>query len=395
MSRHNAAEVVGPATPISGRRLGPKPAAVDGEKAASLSSERRRRTRHPSSPIAGSLTQVALLILPDPDLVPSIDDIAAMLTDDVRDACLAELHAAHPKSTRVEAVLRHALPSRPARAQSRIRFMVETGQPADPATHDEFFRIGRSKDHAPATFILGLFKALDILRGDLESTPTTLDAGRLQSLAGAFGKTLALALGNDGIAETFCWKAPKVPATDDYSVRRWVRGHQLFACLSQGLLFAFQALGEADRAARPQDVRKAASLIAALLEASACSLELTGDFPEALYSQSIRVSMESPFLPTGFSGLLSDDHRQLVLRMKLLRPVIERLRDQQHDLHALIFEKLNAVYASHKHVCARFVGPAQSSLLMSQSSSRSAVEQIERFRQMRVRSWGTPDGSDA
>ncbi len=266
--------------------------------------------------------------------------------------------------------------------------MVQTGQPADPGTHDEFFRVRRDTESAPVAFVLGLFKALAILREDIETAPTRLEPSRLVQMSSAITQTLSMALNVSLPSSLPTFRASPDIAPESYSAKRWIRGHQLFATLSQGLIFAVNAIGEADAADDDDTMRAAAALKASLLEASATCLELTGDFPEAIYSASIRTSMESPFLPEGFSGLLSNDHRQLILRMKLLRPAIERLRERHPDRHALIHEKLSAVYQSHKHVCARFVGPEQTSLLMAQTSCRSAVEQIERFRQMRLRTWG-------
>ncbi len=331
---------------------------------------------------------MAILDLPDPDLVSSQRQIFAKLTDAKLALCRAQLARRRPSWRTIGDQLGIGQDNVSADLHSRITFMVETKQPADPGTHDEFFRIRRTSNHAAERFIAALFRGLAILREDVESAPTRLETDRIAQLADALAQTLAVALNADRHVGRRTFKpAPQTPPLD-YSAKRWIRGHQLFAILSQALIFALNTLGEADEAGFDEGMREASALTADLLQASACALELTGDFPQAIYNASIRTSMESPFLPDGFSGLLSNDHRQLVLRMKLLRPSIERLHERHPDCHALIFEKLDGVYQSHKHVCARFVGPEQSSLLMAQSSGRSAVEQIERFRQMRLRSWG-------
>lgn len=387
--------------------IGPTPASVPGHAGTItadgagvgltgiVAADEHKAVGRVRSPIAAGRASIPVLILPDPEIIPSSQEIRVALPDDLLEACRVQLQGPRSKARTIEALLRAHLPVAGPRPRNRIDFMVDTGQPADPATHDEFFRIRRTSGHAPAVFIRGIFRALDILRDDLEQAPTSLAGPRLERLAAALAGTLQMAMGGKATAPAFAWKTAQCPLTENYSVKRWIRGHQLFGTLSQGLIFALNTLGEADRIDDDGRMREAADLTAALLEASACALELTGDFPEATYRQSIRKSMESPFLPNGFSGLLSNDHRQLVMVMKTQRPAIENLRARHPDSHALIFEKLNEVYASHKHVCARFVGPEQTSLLMAQTSGRSAVEQIERFRQMRLRSWGPCHGSEA
>ncbi len=185
----------------------------------------------------------------------------------------------------------------------------------------------------------------------------------------------------------------------ELSVSRWVRGHQIFAGLCQALIFCLGALERAERDDDGQTVALSGGLVASLLTASATALELTGDFPAARYNASIRISMDAPYFPTGFSGVLSRDHRQLVSRMKMMRPAIESLQRRDADLHARIGAALSSVYASHKHVCARFVEPTATSLLMAATAERPATEQIDRFRKMRLRAWETtptdPNSSDS
>jgi hypothetical protein len=172
------------------------------------------------------------------------------------------------------------------------------------------------------------------------------------------------------------------PSRPDGAKWRWIRGHQIFAPLTQGLIFSLDAL----EAARDiGESFEAAALCRALLLASARALEFAGDFPVEIYRESIRASMETPYLPKGFSGLLSADHRRFVAKMRVLRPAIERLKTMAPKAHAGVVAALAQVYESHKFVCDRFVGSDEASLLMASDCSRSAVEQIDRFKQMRLR----------
>lgn len=341
----------------------------------------------PPCPIGVSRRRIPLLALPSPHLVPSRSELA-ILPPPLLGLCRAALARPGSRHSRAIAALASRIPTAPRGVASRSAYQVSTSQPADLQTHDEFFRIRRC-DVAPAeAFLLGLFRALQVLRSDIEETRTTVPDARLALLSGALEATLAAALGTDVVAP-LRWTRQHDQAPPDSSGLRWIRGHQIFAALSQGMIFALTEMESADHAGDAKAVGDAAGLMADLLGASAVSLELTGDFSEAYYRDVVRVGMESPFLPRGFSGLLSGDHRHLVTQMKMLRPVIERLEARQPGRHARIVENLGAVYASHKHVCARFVGAEQSSLLMARPTGRSAVEQIDKFRAMRLRSWAT------
>lgn len=350
----------------------------------------RHVSAHPdpaASPIAASRRAVALLDMLAPEAVPSPQDIRSALPSEVLAACVAALSGPGFRFRGAGAALLSQLPATSRRRSDRVAFMLHTGEPADAETHDAFFRIHRVGHESPAAFLHGLFRIVSILRCDLEETPTGIDGSRLAIVAGAIRSTLAAALGARSAGATFSWRRAIAPVYADHPARRWLRGHQIFAGLSQCIIFALNALERADGAGDDAALAQAADLIAELFAASAVSLELTGDFPEQAYRDIIRVSMENPFLPKGFSGLLSNDHRHMVARMKGLRPTIDRLRERCPEIHALIMANLAAVYASHGHVCERFVGAQQASLLMSQRVGRSAVEQIDRFKTMRLRSW--------
>lgn len=329
---------------------------------------------------------VPLLTLPPPHAVPTRSRLIASLPEDVLLLCRSALERPGSRHGRARAALASRLPPVPRGRRSAGLSRLAATQPADCETHDAFFRIRRC-DAAPAErFLLGLFDAHRLLRRDIAQTVTSLPDERLAILADGLLAILAAAIGHAKLAPSR-WKRQERETSPDNAGLRWIRGHQIFAVLSQGMIFALAEMDGADRSGDAARRAGAAELMADLLAASAVSLELTGDFPESYYRQTVRVGMESPFLPRGFSGLLSRDHRELVAQMKRLRPMIDRLREQAPELHARITRNLGAVYASHKHVCARFVGADQSSLLMAETQGRSAVEQIDRFGAMRLRSW--------
>lgn len=366
---------------------------ADPRRGSAGGSSARLHPARSQSPIAASRHGVPILALPEPQDIPNRQGLIASIPESVLDVCRRDCARPRSRYGRAMAALGARLPCAPRGRRSHGAYLVDTKQPADIDTHDEFFRI-RRVDAAPGeAFLLGLFKSLLILERDLAETPTALSDERLAVLAGALQETLAAALGSQAAAPLGLARREE-PAPTDHAGKRWIRGHQIFAALSQGMIFALNAMEQADLGGDTARMGEAAGLSATLLSASAVSLELTGDFPEAYYREVVRVGMESPFLPRGFSGLLSGDHRHLVGQMKRLRPTIDRLRERQPEKHARIYEALGAVYASHRHVCARFVGAEQSSLLMAPTAGRSAVEQIDRFKAMRLRSWAPAETED-
>ena len=99
--------------------------------------------------------------------------------------------------------------------------------------------------------------------------------------------------------------------------------------------------------------------------------------------------MEPPHVPVGFSGVLAADHRVLVDRLKQMRPVWAALRSGSSASHARLTEVLASVYEDHKQVCARFVGTDRPSLLtLNGAEQTSSTEQLEKFRQSRLRLLG-------
>ncbi|MCY1667614.1 hypothetical protein [Rhizobium sp. SL86] len=355
---------------------------------------RRAGTGRAVSPLDAARRAVQPADMPMPEDIPDRPQFWADVAAAVRAECAEEAGHGQPDFHRTMAAIKASLPAARGVEAGRIHFMIDTGQACDIDSHDHFFRIRRSATNAAAAFLSSQIQTLHILATELKSAPTSLAPERLQGLAGALRGTIAFAVGSNAVGPTALTVRTYALGQNeaDCSGGRWVRGHQIFAGLCQSLVFVFKALKRAEVDGDGETARQTGELVCVLLTASATALELTGDFPAARYNASIRVSMDAPYFPTGFSGVLSRDHRELVSRMKMMRPAIESLQRRDPDLHARIGASLSAVYASHKHVCARFVAPEATSLLMAATAERPATEQIDRFRKMRLRAWETEKG---
>ncbi len=328
-----------------------------------------------------------------PDVFPSRDDVRRRLDRLTLELCLTGLTQPNMIPIALDALDDILPPPTPPPALD-LSAMIMAGEPADLQVHDAFFNIARSGHCDPALAVKSLFQSLAALHADVRETPTTLCDEVLIGLDRGLRAVIAALLG--GRPPSPWTPAPRhqPPFFEDHVTRRWIRGHQIFTGLSQGLIFAVNALVEADNADDVTARSHAAHLIAVVMDASGHALEFTGDFAVQVYDELIRKNMTPPYQPEGFSGLLSADHRELVFRLRAAKPVLDRLGRDDPTRHRRIIDALAGVYDRHKYVCGKFVGVNRASLLMATEGGRSGVEQLERFKATRLRLLGRP-GADA
>lgn len=271
------------------------------------------------------------------------------------------------------------------------------------ATHDAYFRVARvSHADAPLALAASFATAALILLTECEEGHTRLEAPRLQGLletlmAGAIGCVAP-------VTAPPCFA--EAAAQPVIAMRRWLRGHQVFAVLTQGLIDALERLSAAVWAAvaapgtsapatqisaelASADLARANSRVVALLDAACTALEFTGDFAPGDYQAVIRPSMMPPHLPASFSGLLSADHRVFIAKLRGMVPELEALRLAQPAAHQAIQAALGRVYDSHRFVCEQFVGGA-ASLRHEGEAAPAGGEQIARYKEARLRVFSPP-----
>ena len=263
----------------------------------------------------------------------------------------------------------------------------------DDGVHDDYFYIRRVNSTNPSeTFLHAVVLANAILLRDTAESSFTISAHKLDLLNQGFPALLSWMLGvpkptfagmDSGFRQAERW----VSASANYhSMKRWIRGHQIFAALTQGLIVAFTELKLAIQRADAQAIESSAVLCVTLLRSSAAALEFTGDFPSRDYSEIVRPSMTPPLVPDTFSGLLSTDHRCFVQLMREMKPLLDSLYASHPESHKSIAEAVAGVYASHQFVCDRFVGRSPS-LMMASGSTKSGAEQIEKFKHLRLKAF--------
>lgn len=265
----------------------------------------------------------------------------------------------------------------PAREADRT-----TQQQIEDAAHDDYFHITRVEPSADAFITLAFTGRLLLLQDVLASVPsaerdlvTRIDRSLVDMLAGMAGGRVG-----DGVSVTE-WVST---GTTRAPLDRWVRGHQIFVVLTQGLVFAFRAMGAAVKANDLEAVTRWADLAVSLLDGSQATFEFTGDFSTEEYVDLVRPSMMPPNTPFCLSGMMSVDHRHFVTTVRDLKPVLKALHSLDADRHARIAGALRSVYDSHIHTCERFVGN-QPSIMTEGKTEKSGVSLLEHFRNIRLR----------
>ncbi|MFI9404196.1 hypothetical protein [Nocardia sp. NPDC052316] len=243
----------------------------------------------------------------------------------------------------------------------------------DEAEHDEFFGIRRVAGDVETLWRAAFATVVEAV---VAHTPSYQHEELCAALTAAF-PTLGL---------------PSVQPPNEplwHGLDYWVRGHQLFAVLTQA---ATVSLRYACTRARLGDTTAAATgLVAtvAVFRCSAAALQLTAAFAAEEYRQRVRPLMEPPRVTQGFSGILSVDHRALVHVLRKWQCYSE-IRELSGEA-ALMRDALADVYAAHVGVCERFVGEQAPSLRTAATGQQSAAVRV--LRALGRRRLGLVDGS--
>jgi hypothetical protein len=261
---------------------------------------------------------------------------------------------------------------------------------ADDAAHDRYFRVYRVSGRDGDAFLRSILMALELFHGEMESVYGATAAQRFAAVSGGLTALLAFIAGLHLTAVRYVTPEPGELPSTAAPMRRWVLGHQVFAVLTQGIIFALQEF-ESQRARGAH----ALALAADLMTASATAFRFTADFPAPAYQDVVRPSMMSAEVGEGFSGLLSVDHRRLVSVLVRLRPLMAETAVAMAAEHQRLTAALNHVYGDHKFVCARFGGTEKPSLRCPNSSPLPGVEQLERYQQARTELLRPNSGSSA
>jgi hypothetical protein len=244
--------------------------------------------------------------------------------------------------------------------------------------------VRRLTESEGTAFLRSVLIAARLFHLEMASDYAAPDAQRFAAVGGGLAALLGQ-IGGVRLApvEHTAPDARAAPTSVD-PMRRWVLGHQIFAALTQGIIFALQEFEAALPALEEQRARDALTLAADLMTASATAFRFTADFPPAAYRVVVRPSMMGRDVGEGFSGLLSVDHRRLVAVLVRIRPLMGEAAQRLMVEHGRLNLALTHVYGDHKFVCAQFGGAEKASLRCPHSSPLPAVEQLKRYQSARV-----------
>lgn len=314
-----------------------------------------------------------------PQALPSEREVGAWISTD--ELVPAAFGALYETLTRQE--LRDELGEIKARIVQSATLRFTQGDQTDDAAHDAFFKIRRVEGNRAPALILSLLAARRLFLCDVEEGGVRISHLKLELIDQSLAELTFCLLGLDSSQahRVTQWDGAQAPVA---AMTRWVRGHQIFAALTQGLVFTFQSLGRATRAGNSRDVEKWADLSILLLRGSACAFEFTGDFPAEDYEKLIRRKMSPPESEVCLSGLMSVDHRFLVQTIRDVQPALRALSEREPGRHGALSAAMHQVYDSHIHVCERFVGN-KASLLTDGRTEKSGPELVEHFKRLRLK----------
>ena len=255
---------------------------------------------------------------------------------------------------------------------------------ADDATHDRYFGVQRIEAPEGAAFLRTLLGAALLFHSEMHCGYAEADAMRFEAIGAALRAALGYVAHVPTGAVVHQADAPTAPTQGADPMQRWMLGHQVFAALTQGIIFALQSFEEAMRGPDERRAGPALQLCADLLTGSATAFRFTADFGAAAYADVVRPSMMGPQLGEGFSGLLSIDHRRMVTVLGRVRPLMARCAESLALEQAQVRLALDHVYADHKFVCARFGGAEVPSLRCPNSSPLPGTEQLDRYHRARA-----------
>jgi hypothetical protein len=260
--------------------------------------------------------------------------------------------------------------------------------------HDQYCRVVRVRGDAHGIFVNGVAQVYLGLIEDFTRERSSVPLEGRARLYTAIESILSAATGRaDGKGGAVAFDAAVRDARPIDSLRRWIRGHQVFLVITQGLIIACHQLGAALAAARRDVVDQAFERTAELLNGAAFAFRFTGDFAIADYEGVVRPSMMPPVAPAGMSGLLSSDHAHLVKLMSTLKPQLATLDPLCLPAYRRFREALAGAYDAHRFVCERFSGGEKPSLLTALKTEMAAVEVLDRFKRSRLGM--LPDAQDA
>ncbi|WP_019808821.1 hypothetical protein [Saccharomonospora halophila] len=235
---------------------------------------------------------------------------------------------------------------------------------ADSRHYDDYFRIDRTDDSA--TWWAGAQRVARLVVDDLPATGLDEDL-RADLLAGVSRLLLASASAPAHSGTTMPVRTP-THGEDSVAARRWKLGHHLFHHMLSLMNSHADGIASALDEPDPVTVGLLVEELTVLYDSATATMHYASSFPISAYAETVRPSMEPPWMPPGFSGVFNREHETLLSSLTGLKPRL-RGRTAERSLPADVKTASRALWKAqsrnrreHKMICERFV-PGGGSLL--------------------------------
>ncbi|AZQ75081.1 hypothetical protein EKH77_31520 [Streptomyces luteoverticillatus] len=269
------------------------------------------------------------------------------------------------------------MPPVPLPLATDSRIPVRAVADATTADYDRYFHIAR---HAPdlTSWTRGVLRLQSAVLADLPHTGLN-DSQRAAVLTGLVHASHAtLAAWLPSVPGSVPGSAPDGPTDGPGdALRRWKLGHQLFHLLLTTMNSTLDDTLATVGAARWGSVPHGLGRLRALYDAATATMAYASDFPASVYANDVRPTMEPPFAPPGFSGMLNQEHQVMTERARALTAALGGLSPLTPSL-AMIHHEAALLRAAqrrnrkaHAEICERCVPDGASLLRQHTTRDRS------------------------
>lgn len=357
--------------------------AEDGDVPARLSLKERLAARHMhcNEHVVSRARQKLLHLhaLPAAD-IPDVEAVQAVISME-RLHCYAHMLSSRPTRDHWRAITTQLVP--PAIS---LKTLQDKPNVLDNELHDSYFGVVRVPAGDVVCHVEAIVLAAQLLLREMRTGSDRFGMADFSKLAKGIELAFELATGVRPEPIALLHAVPAAKSSAFAISRRWIRGHQMFLVITQAMIACVNHLEAllTDPDSVDQQSQRIDQLIV-LLNAAAAAMRLTGDFSPEIYDTIIRPSMAPPFMPDGFSGIFSSDHRYLVMRLRDISPYMAGLKERLGEAHGALVASFSALYDDHREVCGNFVSSEKNSLLMADGARCTALDQLAKFKKSRLR----------
>ena len=170
------------------------------------------------------------------------------------------------------------------------------------------------------------------------------------------------------------------------SLSRWIDSHHSFFVFISVLITLQKSIKTSIDERDYIEAKESLWAAAALLRASTSALRLAGDIDPEIYDQ-IRLTMEPPHVPKGFSGLLSADHAVLIKSIRSVGKDLFRHRNKLTPAIEFYWQSWEDCYAAHANVCSSAVDDNGS---LRADSTPASTQLMKFYRERTINASGCP-----